>query len=107
MGIHVRNGTPNFSKPSLCVTCRFAQNIQGLRLNDQVTICRVNGTDPFRIAQPVLQCSEYDDQRQVPLWQMEKIAWRFSIDDRKKISGFLTPGAWKLRVDAGKETEEG
>jgi hypothetical protein len=40
------------------------------------------------------------------LWQMEKIAWRFSIDDRRKTSGFITPGAWKLLVEAGKESEE-
>jgi hypothetical protein len=90
--------TPDFSKPSLCLSCRCAQNVSGHRLNDSFTICRIGGTDAVRMPQPVVKCSEYDDQAAAPLWQLEKIAWRFSVDDKKKTAGFLKPNEWRSKV---------
>lgn len=106
MPIKVVQGTPNFSEPSLCLSCRCAQNVTGLRQNDSFTLCRMHGMDAIRIQQPVVTCSEYDDRRLPQLWQLEKIAWRFSIDDRKKTAGFITPQAWKAKVKDGKEISD-
>ncbi len=104
--------TPFFGTSSLCATCRSAQNVSGFRLNDTFTICRTGTSDPLRMPQPVVKCSEYDDKRNPPIWQLEKIAWRFSPDDRKKIAGFgggdriYSPQEWKNRVKEGKETDD-
>jgi hypothetical protein len=54
----------------------------------------------MRIIYPVRSCSDYDDKRIPSLWQMEKVAWRFSADNRKKTAGFLGPAAWKDRMKA-------
>jgi len=43
----------------------------------------------------VRSCNDYEDKGQPALWQMEKIAWRFSVDNKRKAAGFLTPAQWK------------
>jgi hypothetical protein len=34
---------------------------------------------------------------------MEKVAWRFSVDHKRKKAGFLTPAEWK---SMGKDTDD-
>lgn len=98
--------TPNFSTPSLCVTCRNGQNVKGQTSSDELTLCHAHGCD-VPIQFPVVQCSEYDDKRMPSIWEMEKIAWRFSVDNKRKKAGFLSPQDYKAqRRAAGDDVVE-
>jgi hypothetical protein len=95
--------TPKFGQPSLCATCRAGQNVTGPRFRDSATFCRLNGMEAISMPQPVYTCSDYDDRRQPSLWQLEKIAWRFSVDEKRKTAGFYNPVQHALRVAQGIE----
>ena len=49
----------------------------------------------MRVTWKVTFCNDYEDKRLPSLWQMEKVAWRFSIDQKKKTAGFVDPKKWK------------
>ena len=68
----VRGGTPKGFQ-SLCTTCRFAQVIRGLNLQEEV-FCRA-ANPVMRVSFPVETCSLYDDKRIPSRWDMEQIAW--------------------------------
>lgn len=91
----IRGGTPDFSKPSLCLSCRHAQ-IYRDNTDVETTLCRA-GVDmlPLRILHPIIDCSEYDDRQTPSLAQMDRIAWKFSVDNTNKPMGFMTPKKWK------------
>lgn len=89
------HGTPDFFRPSLCDSCRESQVMKGRTFNEEITLCHANGSQPFRILRPVMECSEYDDKSAPSLWQLEKIAWRIDMDNSSKPIGFLSPKAWK------------
>lgn len=69
----VHGGTPVGNK-SLCVTCRYAKNTQGLHLQ-QHTTCLYTHYKPIEITYPISTCSVYDDKRMPSYYQMEQIAW--------------------------------
>ena len=61
----------------------------------QLTInCQI-GMYPVPVRWHVTECSSYGDKSVPSLHSLEKIAWRFSVDDRKKTMGFLTAAQWK------------
>lgn len=96
--IKILKGTPNHSEASLCASCSNAQRIQGERMTEQVTLCHTRGSDPARqITWHVVECSDYENKSLPSLWQMEKIAWRFSVDDKRKTAGFMSPAQWKAK----------
>lgn len=90
----VRDGTPNFSGPGLCVTCRHSHIMKG-HTSENVTLCQASGVSQFRVFKPVVECNEYENKTIPPLWEMEKVAWKFSVDHNNKPMGFLTPKKWK------------
>ncbi len=99
--------TPDFSAGSLCRTCRNGQVVKGRKFNEHITYCHSHGTDSTRITYQVASCTDYDDKRIPSLWQLEKIAWRFSIDNKKKTTGFYRPDDWKNKLKCeGKEDDE-
>jgi hypothetical protein len=92
----VRGGTPDFSGPSLCVTCRHSHTIKGRGMSEELTLCRAgSGMNSLQITRPVVECSEYENKNTPALWQMEKIAWKFSVDNANRPVGFLSPKRWK------------
>lgn len=92
----VHDGTPIHSGPSLCHTCSCCQHVKGTGLTQEATFCHTRGNSPpLRITWKVTMCNDYEDKREPTLWQMEKIAWRFSVDNKKKTMGFLNPKSWK------------
>lgn len=79
--------TPNHSDPSLCVTCRESFIVRGQR--DQIVLCNAGrGMTPLAVPPVVTSCNQYDDKRQPPMWEMEKIAWRISADTTSRKAGF-------------------
>ena len=97
--------TPRFDSKSLCDSCRCSQVTTGLRLNDTRVFCRYGGQTVV-MPQPVLTCSDYDDKRTPALWELEKVAWRLSVDLNRKQAGFISPLEWKQRVKDGQEVED-
>lgn len=94
--LKIDHGTPNYSKPSLCLSCRNAHIVRGRRQDECIQFCNVNG-EHTRITWPVAECNEVDEKSTPALWQLEKIAWRFSKDDKRKTAGFLDPKSFKQR----------
>ena len=82
--------------PALCTTCGCALIIKGSRPSEMQVLCQaVFGAEPLNITWHVTDCTSYQDKTIVSLTHMEKIAYRFSVDDRKKTMGFRTPEQWK------------
>lgn len=75
----VINGTPK-GFASLCSTCRRAQVIRGLNMQ-QRTFCSAGSTS-MAVTFPVESCSAYDDKRIPALYQMEEIAWQVRSRNR-------------------------
>lgn len=93
--IKIYDGTQKcHTKPSLCLTCRDGQVIKGARDREEFQWCHAHGTTK-RITWKVMDCSEYDNKSQPGLWQLEKIAWRFCKDDKRKTTGFLDAKQFK------------
>ena len=93
----VRNGTPNFTEPSLCNTCREGQRVEGSRFEENVTLCHSRGSTPFRITWRVTECSDYDNKSNPALWDLKKIAWKLSKDDKTSVCGFLDPKKYRKK----------
>ena len=96
----VYDGTPHFSGTSLCRSCRQSRMIEGVRAEDACVFChsRCAGHPPMRVTWTVTRCNDYEDKATPTLWDMEKIAWRFSKDHRgPRGAGFLNPKEFKDR----------
>lgn len=92
----VYDGTPDHSATSMCHTCNSCQHVKGTLLNEEMTLCHTRGNSPpVRITWRVTFCNDYEDKRLPSMWQMEKIAWKVSVDGKRKFVGFMTPKAWK------------
>jgi len=102
--IKVNGGTPIHSIENLCVTCSCCQHVRGTQFTQELLLCHTRGNSPPRqITWKVTSCNDYEDKRMPQLWQMEKVAWRFSVDHKRKKAGFLTPAEWK---SMGKDTDD-
>src|SRR5208282_2567010 len=91
----VYGGTPIGNK-SLCATCRYAQTMRGVNMQEQVRCLRM-GNQSVVVTYPVEKCSGYDDKRMPSLYDMEQIAWNIKCRVRGQ-SGFAT-GEQKGDVD--------
>lgn len=54
---------------------------------------------------PVVKCNAYADTVQLPLWQLEQIAWNILTDRSGKRIGFRPPGETKRLIRDGKVQE--
>lgn len=90
----VIGGTPIGSK-SMCQTCRYAQNIRGINMQER-TIC-VRTAPAFPITFPILTCSGYDDKRQPSLYDMEQIAWNVQSRNRGPV-GYAPDGSLNIEI---------
>jgi len=102
--------TPNLTRPSLCASCRNAHYVRGRKLGEEFVFCNQHHTQVVQITFPVVECSTYDDKALPPLWELEKIAWKFSPDNARKTAGFgaarklYDPKSYKEKF--GKEEDE-
>jgi hypothetical protein len=78
----------------LCFTCQHGMIVRGQAESQLAITCHV-GMEPVSVRWHVTECSSYSDKSLPSLHSLEKIAWRFSVDDRKKTAGFLTAAQWK------------
>lgn len=102
----VRNGTPQHSVSSLCDSCSNCQHIRGRKLGEDLSLCHTRGANPMSIRYAITECNDYDNKACTALWQLEKIAWRFSVDDRRKTAGFLTPAQWREKHPPGPDMDD-
>lgn len=95
--IKIHGGTPtDHYAPSLCKRCRESQIITERMTGRVRQICHSHG-NPIEIHGEVSECTSFDDKAAPALWQMEKVAWRFRVDDKRKTVGFLTPKDFRER----------
>ena len=102
MSDKVLGGTPK-GLESMCSTCRYAQRIRGMNLQELV-ICRNN--TPVRVPFPVAECSTYDDKRKPAIWDMEKIAWQVESRNRGAV-GFGEASTREIRINPPSEYPQG
>lgn len=95
--IKVHHGTPDHSTPSLCYSCRESQVVRNAKGDTRVFCHSRAATPTLEIREPITDCNDYQDKTTTPLWEMEKIAWRFNKDDKRKIAGFLDPKSFKAK----------
>lgn len=87
----VNRGTVDTTQPSLCLSCRAALQVRGVRPSDERVFCMkvVSNNGPMAMGY-VSQCSAYDDSRVPSRWDMEQIAWILTTSPGRKV-GFLSP----------------
>jgi len=78
----------------LCFTCQQGMIVRG-QAESQLAITCQAGFESVSVRWHVTECSSYNNKSLTSLHSLEKIAWRFSVDDRKKTMGFLTAAQWK------------
>ena len=70
--------------------------MKGRGMSEEITLCGAGqGMNPFRVLRPVVECNEYENKNTPALWQLEKIAWKFSVDNQNRPAGFMSPKKWK------------
>jgi len=89
MQAKVRDGTPQHGEPSLCVSCRHATVVRGMRVEDEIVECSELWSDRKFIRFPVRSCSSYSDRRQPLLKDMEEMAWILRSNGRNGRIGFV------------------
>jgi len=78
----------------VCFTCQHGMIVRG-QAESQLAITCHSGMQSVPVRWHVTECSSYNDKSLPSLHSLEKIAWRFSVDDRKKTMGFLSAAQWK------------
>ena len=74
---------------SLCVTCRRGHIQKGFLESQESAFC--TAAEPVRaIPFPVRECTDYDDRRIAPLWEMKEYALILIPSQSNKAAGFIT-----------------
>lgn len=76
----------------LCDRCDHAHQTR-LASGKEFTYC-MNLHPPVPVHGRVQECSEFDEQNALPLWEMKRMAWYIDTQDGKVI-GFVQPGTAK------------
>lgn len=100
-----RDATPNFSKPSLCKSCRRGMLIQGIGDAEQVQYCnRIDKAIRFKVA----ECTEYDDKSRPALYDMRETAF-YLMTNKGKVErsiGFMSPQEYRKQKEASPDEDE-
>jgi len=93
---HIRDGTPQYSKSSLCMSCEHCSKIIGESESERHFFCReftgIYG-GPLEITCNVKECSEYVEKGKPDLYQMQKMAL-ILVNKGDKV-GFVTAKKFK------------
>ena len=92
MRVKVRGGSVQYGQPSLCLTCRSATIVKGLRLRDEIVECSLLRG---RIRFPVTSCNSYVNATHPSVREMEEIAWVLRSDLKRNEIGFVKASALK------------
>lgn len=92
----IYNGTPVHDGPSLCLTCRCATVVKGMRIDEEFISCNMTRG---RVRFKVTSCSDYDNKATPTLGAMQEIAWQLRTSASGKRIGFLSPTEAKRRKD--------
>lgn len=67
---NVKNGTPDHSRPEMCLTCRNATVARGYADSQRYLRCSEFGWIRF----PIYECSQYEHKLAISLYEMNKMA---------------------------------
>ena len=89
MLIKIHNGTPVHHADALCDTCRNATVMRGRRLDEQIVFCRGVSMEAVRITFTVIDCSDYQDERQPCYHELLAKAWILRPSTKRRAAGFV------------------
>ena len=91
----------------LCYTCRHAHITRGPRQSDEQVICTAVFGRSYQITHRITDCNSHMSKTVPALEDYQKIAWTFSVDDRRKTAGFLTPDKYKeMKKNSGDDDDD-
>ncbi|MGE0447464.1 MAG: hypothetical protein AB7P99_19740 [Vicinamibacterales bacterium] len=86
MHIKIPRGTAREGEPTLCQTCKWAMNVTGARLNEEIVQCNLlDRVIPFRVT----SCTRYVEANHPSVRDMEEIAWILRSDAHRRTVGFV------------------
>lgn len=97
MRVNVREGTARHDGPSLCLSCRSALVVRGMKLRDEIVQCAKLEVPLNRVTFPVTFCTGYVNRNHPSVLEMEELAWVLRSDRRTRQIGFVQ--AMKLTWD--------
>ena len=84
----VEAGTPSSGK-SLCDTCSYSFIVKGEADSEKKVFCEAVFNKPIQITfRKVVECSRYDNKKNLNLHQMQKTAYILMTDPRGRPIGF-------------------
>jgi hypothetical protein len=86
---------------SLCSTCDNAWIVKGMARSEVMVQCHAHYGATTTVRWHVTECTSYFERSAVSLRDMEKIAYRFSVDDRRNKMGFMSASQWKIKHPTG------
>jgi hypothetical protein len=89
MLIKVHNGTPVHHADALCDTCRHGTVMRGRRLDEQIVFCRGVSMEAVRITFTVIDCSDYQDEREPSYHELLSKAWILRPPTKRRAAGFV------------------
>lgn len=86
MKINLRHITED--NTHICEKCKYGIVYYTIN-NKRITTCAYRATANEFVRETVVKCSKFIDERKMPLYVMEEIAWR--IEKKKEGFGFSPP----------------
>jgi hypothetical protein len=89
MRLRIEGGTARHDQSSLCLSCRHATVVKGVRLREEIVECRRLAEPHNRITFPVAFCNGYINRGHPSISEMEEIAWVLRSDPKRNQVGFV------------------
>ena len=89
------NGGKAPTGESLCLSCAYAQVVQGHAESERKVLCIYSRSHPQAIGFAVKNCTAYVHRNHTSLWDMEKVAWILLTKKAGRTSGFVSPGEFR------------
>ena len=89
MRIKIQGGSDHSGRRSLCLVCRHATVVRGVRLRDEIVECGMLGSAHNRITFPVTFCTEHLSRQDASVREMEDVAWVLRTDAKRHQVGFV------------------
>lgn len=96
----VHDGTPNYSRPSLCFDCTKAHVFRGHGVSSLRVRCQAAYEDPIEIKDVITTCSDHQSRNSQDLHELKKIGYVLETRKGKPI-GFVSPAEFKKHVTDG------
>jgi hypothetical protein len=95
--VRVKDGTPNHSGKSLCMSCKNAHIMQGDRTSDLTIWCEAMFEKPIKIESKIIDCGSHKANKDASFSEMQKIAYVLETKKGKPI-GFVSMAEHKQNI---------